>query len=387
MGDAGFVSVAPFVTPVDSGLSAAAELGSTKEAKKVLHPHAPAKTMEVLEIPAGTHLSGSVPGELGREPNLEPALIPVQLNAFAIDALPYPNQEGVPPKTGVTQSEASSLCAARGQRLCTELEWERACKGPDSEAFPTGGAWDSSCDRDPSSCVSGFKVHAMGSILEWTQSQIFGTGNVARGTVVRGGGEPRGDVLELDRSSLHRCGRRVKGPVEAANDVGFRCCKGPVNPASIAPIEMAKQPFRRTQIDASEFSKIVKSVPELKRLGTDIRFFDEEQAKVSVGRAKAVDGIEFATSPVLWNPEPGIELLVATGKAKSMTFVVALYPMGGDKYRFASSFLFINDLSPVGLMFAKEHRNEMLWSSCWGCQGEQGAVQVKDDHKVMIIQY
>lgn len=378
---------APSATATDADVSAASELATVAEEKRTLHPHSPAKSGETVSIPAGVHASGSMPGEPGREPQLEPALVPVSMNAFGIDALPYPNQEGVPPKTGVTQSEASQLCAERGERLCTELEWERACKGPEGDPFPTGNAWDSSCDRDSTSCVSGFNVRAMGSILEWTQSSFQGPGGVSRGSVVRGGGDPRGDVLELDRSTMRRCGRRVKGPTEAAPDVGFRCCKGPANTATIAPIELLKYPFRRTKLEASDFAKIVQQVPELKKLGTEIRFFDEEIAKASVGRSKVVDGFEFATNPILWDPEPGVTLLVTTGKAKTMSFIVAVYPLPGDKYRYASSFIFVNDQSPVGLMFAKEHRDQLLWSSCWGCQGEQGAVQIKDDHKVMIVQY
>ena len=37
------------------------------------------------------------------------------------------------------------LCAERGARLCTELEWERACKGRESEMFAGGAGWDPRC--------------------------------------------------------------------------------------------------------------------------------------------------------------------------------------------------------------------------------------------------
>ena len=42
---------------------------------------------------------------------------------------------------------------------------------------------------------------------------------------------------------------------------------------------------------------------------------------------------------------------MASGRGKTMSFVVALWTLPGDRYRFGSSFLMLNDLSPVALAF------------------------------------
>ena len=120
--------------------------------------------------PAGRFFAGSIPGDEGRDPTLEPVAATYDLPAFSVDALPYPNKPGEPPKTGVTQAEATRLCAERGARLCTELEWERACKGPNGDLFSAGAAWDPTCAKTPEQCA-----HAeTGSALRTKRVVSFG---------------------------------------------------------------------------------------------------------------------------------------------------------------------------------------------------------------------
>src|SRR5687768_5000535 len=55
-------------------------------------PERPLRENEQVEIPTGGFLAGSVPGETGREPDREPREQMVELGAFRIDRLPYPNR-------------------------------------------------------------------------------------------------------------------------------------------------------------------------------------------------------------------------------------------------------------------------------------------------------
>src|SRR5690348_16792117 len=56
---------------------------------------------EEIAVPAGTHAAGSMPGTLGRDPGSEADLIAVDVPAFSIDRLPYPNDPSLPARTGV----------------------------------------------------------------------------------------------------------------------------------------------------------------------------------------------------------------------------------------------------------------------------------------------
>lgn len=112
-----------------------------------------------------------MPGDEGRDPTLEPVLASYDMPAFTMDALPYPGVPGEPPLTGLSQAEAQKKCTERGARLCTELEWERACRGPNGDAFAVGPAWDPTCEKTPEKCTSGFGARAMGTTIEeWTAS-------------------------------------------------------------------------------------------------------------------------------------------------------------------------------------------------------------------------
>lgn len=146
--------------------------------------------------------------------------------------------------------------------------------------------------------------------------------------------------------------------------------------------------FRKAHIDPGQLAKIFAQVPELGRIGSEIRYFTEGDVRAMKEKSSTPhEGITFVTTPIFWSPRSGVELLVATGRGKNMSFVVALWPLGGDRYRFASSFLMLADLSPVALAYDPTRRKELRWTSCWGCPGEQGFVSYRaEERKVVIVQ-
>lgn len=359
--------------------SAAAALESTAvDAGSARPPSDPPAAGTTIEIAAGEHASGSTPGDEGRDPSTEPALVPVTLGAYAIDALPYPNDPALPFKTGSSIDEASRLCRDRGERLCTELEWERACKGPDGDVFATGARWSAACEKDGKRCASALRVRALGTLAELTSSRFTSTEGGEGAPVLRGG---------TGAAATRRCAARTRAGGASAADVGFRCCKGPANDVRIAPIE-SRPAFKKTNLEPAQLAKIFAQIPELLRLGSDLRYFTEGDVRAMTARGGAAhEGITFLTSPVLWSPEQGAELLVATGRGRSMSFVVALWTLPGDRHRFGSALLMLNDLSPVALAFETTRRKELRWTSCWGCNGEQGFVSYRpEDHRVVIVQ-
>ena len=150
----------------------------------------------------------------------------------------------------------------------------------------------------------------------------------------------------------------------------------------------ARPGFRKTSIEPAQLAKIFAQVPELARIGSELRYFTAGDVSQMYARSGAShEGITFTTSPILWSPESSTELLVATGRGKNMSFVVALWTLPDEKYGFASSFLMLNDLSPVALAYDHTHRKELRWTSCWGCNGEQGFVSYRaEERRVVIVQ-
>ncbi|KYG08702.1 hypothetical protein BE21_22125 [Sorangium cellulosum] len=351
-----------------------------------------------IEIPAGKLVAGSTPGDKGRDPALEPALLDVELGGFTIDRYLYPNDPAQAPLTGVTRARASELCQQAGGRLCTELEWERACKGPEGTPYAGGAAWDPACAKAPASCASGFGVLGMGAaVREWTASDVAPIENLQpKAAAVRGATASASGVD-------HRCARRAAvDPGASGDDIGFRCCHGAPNAASI-PSPQWQQTYRRAEIGPQQVAELLASVPQLRDLGGEVVFFKEpDDVKVVLSRgrtrlspsgtpalqpeASAPPNTTLTTSPLLWNPVPGEEVLVVTGKSDEDSFIVAFLKLPGDRYRIASSLLLKGDPGPIALGFNGYVRRRLTWATCWDCRGESGNVTYRDDNRVVITQ-
>ena len=375
------VSISPQGKVLEAAENESQDAGALA-AKKVAPP---AAAKERVEIGSGSFIAGSTPGDRGRDPVLEPALLKVDLGGFSIDKYLYPNDPQKPPLTGVSRTRATELCQEAGGRLCTELEWERACKGPEETTYAGASAWDPACARAPASCASGFGVLGMGAALrEWTASDVAPIENVQpRAAAVRGA---RGDAGGVD----HRCARRVALDAGgASDDLGFRCCYGPPNAAAI-PAPQWQQTYRKAELTAAQAEEMFASVPQLKELHGITYFKEPDDVNLVLSRGDAgvgtVPNTSFTTQPVLWNPIAGEEILVVAGKAQRHSFIVAFYRLPGDRYRIASSFIMKEERGPVVLAYNNYVRKRMSWSTCWDCRGESGNVTYRDDNRVVITQ-
>lgn len=339
--------------------------------RKPPREHSPAAGGKI-DIPGGAYPAGSTPGDDGRDPLSEPLLVNMDLTPFSIDALPYPGEPGAAAKTASSVAEAAEACRERSGRLCSEWEWERACRGPELEVYSSGETWDLSCEKDPGVCASGYGVRGMGVTRELTAGNV--RGNVA---------------LPQDWKSetgSHRCARRG-GASEAAGAATFRCCYGaPQAPAKL-PDVVEYPAFRSFKMDDAELGALVAKTPELARIGDGVRFLTAETASQAYARSDTSrEGIKFTSAPLLWSPERGVELVVLTGRSNRNSFVLAFYPLPGGGFRLASSMLFLRDVSPMVLAYRASSRRELLWTSFWGSRTDEGYVSWRDDKRVVIVQ-
>lgn len=185
-------------------------------------------------IPPGALVVGTPRDKKPRRPDRELPGEQIMLEGFYIDQLAYPNEEGAIPVTNVTRDEAAALCKERDKRLCSELEWERACKGPDNRTFEYGETYRAStCDTGRPAqlrpggyhvgCLSDFGVRDLhGGPFEWTSSE-FARGLEGSWAAVRGGNGPDGEVMG-------RCANaEPENPSTKSGAIGFRCCAGNEN--------------------------------------------------------------------------------------------------------------------------------------------------------------
>jgi len=212
-----------------------AEAGGKKESvskeqkpEKVAMAKPPRCPPGMVYIPGGYFIYGSPPDDPYRDSFFDKYFGRTYIKGFCIDKYEYPNKKGAVPRSGVTYTQAYNLCKAQGKRLCTEAEWERACKGPSNNLFPYGMSFKNrACNTSeagfgkilPSGslpgCKSGFGVYDMsGNLLEWTATMT------AQNMFVTKGGSYRRTKGESRCSA-----RRPKAYFRHDKDIGFRCCK------------------------------------------------------------------------------------------------------------------------------------------------------------------
>jgi formylglycine-generating enzyme len=193
-------------------------------------------------IPAGTLQAGTPPASMPRLADEEMPGTPMDMGAFYIDEYPFPNEPGAIPTTNVSREDAAKLCANKGKRLCTELEWERACKGPDNTTYEYGAQYNKEvcntgipserASRRPNgeraACRSAFGVFDLhGGSAEWTESTWSRRHGEAELGVVRGGNARAGELVG-------RCANGSGKPTKSKfPTVGFRCCAGARNDATV----------------------------------------------------------------------------------------------------------------------------------------------------------
>lgn len=196
---------------------------------------------EMLYIPPGPFLMGRLNQEdldLSASQG-EPLAKEVEVGAFFIDRYEFPNQlskdNKVAPTTKITWQDADAQCKALGKRLCTEAEWEKACKGPGNWIYAYSDTYDEArCGGgleapyqigDHEDCVSGYGVQGMSvGPREWTATQpAYNDGR----RIVKGGMKGK-----AQRGS--RCAFAVdESAGYSGSNLSFRCC---LDVGSAAPV-------------------------------------------------------------------------------------------------------------------------------------------------------
>ncbi|MFT4703109.1 MAG: hypothetical protein ACI81R_000798 [Bradymonadia bacterium] len=136
---------------------------------------------------------------------------------FCIDTYEWPGFEDHPELVGFEHAER--ICSRRGARLCSEREWERACRGLEGSLYPYGDQYTpGTCATESAqptlagmhnTCRSSFGVYDLsGNAAEWVQGALLK------------GGDAQADAFS-SRCGARRTEREPSGPTFR----GVRCCK------------------------------------------------------------------------------------------------------------------------------------------------------------------
>ncbi len=218
-------------------------------------------------IPSGPLVAGTPEGSLPRVADEEMPGEQVILKGYYIDVFPFPNEEGAIQLTNVTREAALAACTEQGKRLCSELEWERACKGEANHRYEYGDTYRAArcgTGANPVLRPSGIRVACRsdygardlhGGAWEWTASD-WGRGSASGLGSLRGGNSPDGELVG-------RCANaRAQKPDQPSGSVGFRCCAGASNSVEVVlDIKRGSSLDFLTRIDKAQLTQILDGLP------------------------------------------------------------------------------------------------------------------------------
>lgn len=145
-------------------------------------------------------------------------------------------KSGLYPVTHVTYSEALDFCKAKGKRLPTEVEWEKAARGTDGRKWP----WSIFVDH-PNNGFSGFMSEPVDKRKEWISPYgVYGMGHnvwewIGEAYTYPGQPENQKGLFKVIRGGLLQTHITIKfsptyfrnwmEPKSKLNFIGFRCAK------------------------------------------------------------------------------------------------------------------------------------------------------------------
>jgi len=141
-------------------------------------------------------------------------------------------------------------------------------------------------------------------------------------------------------------------------------------------------------LDATTLQRAIAAIPRFAELANGFTLQSAADADAALRRGSRhrghVDPWTIMPASFAWSPAPDTELWVLNGRSGGHAMLAVLRALPDGRVEHAASLIIDEPDSSLAVGAAAAYPKQLVWSTCYGCPGEGGAVVFGDDGKVEI---
>jgi hypothetical protein len=158
----------------------------------------------------------------------------------------------------------------------------------------------------------------------------------------------------------------------------------PPSAASSAAQASAVHPLARSAADWRAWLAVV---PALRPYAADFTLFTPSATDAALSRGKRsranIAGWRFMDAQFAWSVGSRVFWIVS-GKSPTAS-IVAVFAAGDAAPEHRASLVIAEPDAPLAVGLSAEHANELLFTTCYGCPGQSGSIQLTADGQPMFV--
>jgi hypothetical protein len=143
---------------------------------------------------------------------------------------------------------------------------------------------------------------------------------------------------------------------------------------------------RPLALDAAAMRKLLASVPALAPFSAQFVPFTDADTDAALRRGdRSRSGISvwtFQPAAFAWTPNTGRELWVLSGRSDNRVLIAVLERRGERDFAHAASLVLQEPEATVAIGASEQYRDQLVWSTCYGCAGEGGTIRSRGDGRI-----
>jgi hypothetical protein len=153
-----------------------------------------------------------------------------------------------------------------------------------------------------------------------------------------------------------------------------------------APTAAEGSGLRALSLDAVAMRAALAAVPALASLAAEFVPFSDADTDAALrrgGRSRASIAVwTFQPAAFAWSPRAGRELWVLSGRAGARALIAVLEPKGEQRFEHVASLVLQEPELTVAVGYSDQYRDQLVWSTCYGCAGEGGTIRSREDGRI-----